>query len=69
MKTVHQGKRKDKGHESQSDVQMVFFRIPVETHRKVRRLVIDIEERTGKPVTIQSLLSQAVTEFIDRNAH
>ena len=67
MKTVQQGGQKDKSRESQSQTRMVFLRLPVSIHYALKRIALDLEEKTGKQVTLQSLLSLAVADYVERN--
>ncbi len=53
--------------EERAYTHMLSMRMSAEQYRRLRRFVVQHEERTGRRVTHQALLERALIEYLDRH--
>ena len=60
--------RDAEGQERKAYSHTLSLRLSAEQYRRLRRFVVDQEERTGKRVTHQAVIESALEEFLGKRA-
>lgn len=60
--------REAEGQERKAYAHTLSLRLSAEAYRRLRRFVVDQEERTGKRVTHQAVIEAALEDFLSKRA-